>query len=332
MSSHNTTLSTWAGAIAASLESRGIDSVQVFENVGLDITKTLDANARFLVSDMSNLWHSCVDITDDPAFGLSVPQFRSSTSFHGMGLAVDASATLLESIEYLVKLSRLVSNVAEIKLSQINDQHWEVNWYIEPTLRAQVADEAMDAFLFAMVSRIETDDLVAIHLVRKKPLDPSPWLQAFGPSLHFSSYSDALLIKDEAMLKRRQPGNPALAQAGEKVALDYLQKLERENIVLQVEGEIRKRLEMGEPKQQDIADALNISVRQLQRKLLARNVSFVQLLQDVRHQLARELLANPAHSIVEVSLCLGFNDPSNFASAFKRWEGMSPTSFRKNKN
>ncbi len=82
------------------------------------------------------------------------------------------------------------------------------------------------------------------------------------------------------------------------------------------------------PKQQDIAEALNLSVRQLQRKLAAQNTSFAQLLQQTRHQLAKEYLANPSRSIVEISLNLGFSDQSNFASAFRRWQGVSPSTYR----
>jgi len=328
MTTHSTTLATWAGAIASTLEAQGFNSQQVFADAGLDIARTMDPNARYRVTDMTKLWHRCVAVTGDPAFGLSVPQHRSSTALHGMGMAIDASGTLQESLERTTKLSRLVSNVASIELYQREDKHWVVDWRIEPKLRRQVADEAMDAFLYLLAEPLDHLDLVEVHFIRAEPKDPSPWQKVFQCPIHFGSNMDATIISDAAMSKLRKPGNPALAQAGESVALDYLQQFDRGDVVLQVENEIRNRLQEGEPKQQDIAASLNLSVRQLQRKLAAQDTSFAQLLPEVRRHLAKEYLADSTRSIVDISLSLGFNDQSNFASAFRRWEGVSPSAYR----
>jgi len=330
MTTRSTTLATWATTIATALERQGFVSKAVFAEAGLDIAQTQNPNARYLVTDMTKLWHTCVSITGDPAFGLSVPQYRSATTFHGMGMAVDASGTLRESLERLVKLSRLVSNVADLRLYPREDKCWVLEWYIEPEVRKEVADEAMDAFLCSLSLRLEAEDIVEVYFVRAEPADPAPWHKAFYQKpVHFSATTDAVVISEAALDKPRLPGNPALASAGETVALDYLHKLDREDVVLQVENQIRHRLKMGEPKQQEVAEALHLSVRQLQRKLSAQDTSFAQLLQEIRHQLAREYLADPNRSIVEISLSLGFSDQSNFASAFRRWEGVSPSEFRK---
>jgi len=330
MTTRSTTLTTWAAAIANALETRGIDSRRIFAEVGLDIDQTQDFNARYLVTDMTNLWHICVTVTGDPAFGLRVPRFRSPTTFHGMGMAIDASATLRESLKRLIKLSRLVSNVGELRLHQREDSSWILEWFVEPEIRKKIADEALDAFLYSVAVRLAPEDLVEVYFVRQKPADAGPWQEAFhNHPIQFNANTDAVVLHDEAMDKPRQTGNAALAQAGETVALDYLQQLERDDVVFQVENEIRHRLKASEqPKQQEIAEALNLSVRQLQRKLANKNTCFAQLLQEIRHQLARKFLADPKRSIVEISLSLGFNDPSNFATAFRRWEGMSPRDFR----
>lgn len=329
MELRSTTLASWAGAIAESLRDRGLDPKQVFMEAGLDIKQTLDPDARFLVSDMTRLWRACVKASGDPAFGLTVPAFRSSTTFHAMGMAVDACGTLHESLKRLVKLSRLVSNVADMRLEQQVNGDWSLIWAMEPDIRAMVADEALDAFLCSFVTRLNEDDLREVYFVRKAPVDLAPYQQAFyAKPMHFEADVDRVVIRQEAMDKVRQTSNPALASAGESVALDYLQKLERDNVVLHVENEIRHRLQSGEPKQLDIADALHLSVRQLQRKLASQNTSFAQLLQEIRHQLAKEYLADSTRSIVDISLSLGFSDQSNFSAAFRRWEGVSPTEFR----
>jgi AraC family transcriptional regulator len=45
---------------------------------------------------------------------------------------------------------------------------------------------------------------------------------------------------------------------------------------------------------------------------------------------ARELLRNPSLTVLDVSLDLGFQHQNNFARAFRRVTGMTPTCFRRN--
>ena len=60
----------------------------------------------------------------------------------------------------------------------------------------------------------------------------------------------------------------------------------------------------------------------------SRSTSFQQLLDDTRRELACQYLLQLSLSVTEVAYLLGFNDTSNFARAFKRWTGCSPSAFR----
>ena len=84
----------------------------------------------------------------------------------------------------------------------------------------------------------------------------------------------------------------------------------------------------GPPSQQQIAQALHVSNRTLQRKLKDEGTSFLDLLQDTRLQLARKYLRHPNRSVVETAYRLGFSEPSTFSRAFKRWTGMAPAEVR----
>jgi AraC-like DNA-binding protein len=49
---------------------------------------------------------------------------------------------------------------------------------------------------------------------------------------------------------------------------------------------------------------------------------------DVLKQRARELLANQAHRLHDVAAQLGYQDPSSFRLAFRRWYGTTPSGSR----
>jgi AraC-like DNA-binding protein len=46
-------------------------------------------------------------------------------------------------------------------------------------------------------------------------------------------------------------------------------------------------------------------------------------------ELAREYMLQSEYSVADVCFLLGFTDQSNFAKAFKRWTGLSPTAYRR---
>ena len=130
MNFQNTTLSTWAIAIWEALSDAGHDPKQVFDQEGLAYQDLTDAEARVPIATMTNVWRRCVDITGDAAFGLRVPHYRSALTFHGVGIALEASDTLGCALDRLVKLSHLVSDVADISY-ELNDlgqclMHWHI--------------------------------------------------------------------------------------------------------------------------------------------------------------------------------------------------------------
>jgi AraC-like DNA-binding protein len=78
-----------------------------------------------------------------------------------------------------------------------------------------------------------------------------------------------------------------------------------------------------------MARALNVSVRTLQRRLEGRNLSWQQVLDRTREALARQYLADPALSLGDIALLLGFSEQSAFTRAFGRWTGQSPAHWRR---
>jgi AraC-like DNA-binding protein len=77
----------------------------------------------------------------------------------------------------------------------------------------------------------------------------------------------------------------------------------------------------------EVARALHLSRRSLERALAREGTSAGLLLAEARGRLARAWL--PSHSVEETASRLGYADPRTFARAFKRWTGMSPGTYRR---
>ncbi|WP_178024843.1 AraC family transcriptional regulator [uncultured Paenibacillus sp.] len=77
-----------------------------------------------------------------------------------------------------------------------------------------------------------------------------------------------------------------------------------------------------------VAKELGMSDRTLQRRLADEGTSFKQLLNQARHEQAREYLANPELNIKEVAFLVGYEDQNSFYRAFRLWEGDTPSNWR----
>jgi AraC-like DNA-binding protein len=77
-----------------------------------------------------------------------------------------------------------------------------------------------------------------------------------------------------------------------------------------------------------VARELRLSSRTLQRRLQTSNLSFQQVLEEARHELARHYLVHSPLELNETAYLLGYEDANSFVRAFHGWEGVPPAHWR----
>lgn len=330
-STEPTTLSTWALAIARTMETLGHDSQAAFKAAGLDYEAARDPNARFPVSGMTRLWHEARRVSGDPAIGLKVGEQVQPASLHALGLSVLASETPGDALQRVARYSRIVSNAANIHL-QRNGELVELQFRI-PDHGIELAYEAFDAFICNIVKlgrMLAQRDVnpVRIELIRPQPDNTADYERLFCCPIRFQADLNRILFEAKYLDEPLPSANPELAQLNDKVIVDYLARFDRSQITVQVRNLIIQRLPSGEPAQDEVATALNMSTRSLQRRLSEEKSSYKELLEDTRKELAGQYLKRSDVSLGEITYLLGFSDQSNFNRAFKRWFGQTPGEFR----
>jgi AraC-like DNA-binding protein len=101
-----------------------------------------------------------------------------------------------------------------------------------------------------------------------------------------------------------------------------------EDFADRVRGAIQRKLTGRRPTIDDIAEALHLSSRTLQRRLQDAGSSFQRVLEEARHQLARRYLNNSVLELNEAAYLLGYEDSNSFVRAFRTWEGVPPARWR----
>jgi AraC-like DNA-binding protein len=80
---------------------------------------------------------------------------------------------------------------------------------------------------------------------------------------------------------------------------------------------------------EQVADELATSPRTLKRLIAAGGTSFSTMLDDVRRDRALELLGTPDVTLARIADELGFSDTGGFIRAFRRWTGVAPGVYRR---
>lgn len=333
MSHAATMLTSWARAIRNALAAAGVDSLPLFEAAGLDPGALSEREARYPVAATDRLWALAVQATGDPAFGLAVARHTDHKSFHALGYAIDASATLADAFERLRRYLALVTEGFVVQTSR-GAGRFVCRIELPPRIASRPV-EAVDAFALVIVRLCRTlrgRDFrpLAVRLRRAAPLDPAPFARAFRVPIEFGANDNAIELELAAMDSPIEGANPELARASEALAAQYLERRDEHDIASRVRTALAGQLPAGEPSQARIAAMLNLSARSLQRRLAEAGTSYSRLLDDTRHALALEHLRLARHSLGEIAYLLGYADASSFTHAFRRWTGKPPSQFHAN--
>ncbi len=322
-------ISGYAIAIAKALDYSGVDSPRVFRAAGVDAVLCNDPLQRLPVTTIARIYKVCVDATGDPCFGLTVAKFMHASNLHALGYGLLASSTLMDFCLRLQRYMRLVSRSAQI---QIEEAGPEVRLISIPEGRAGTENEdAWLAFLMRTMRLLHRTDFrpLRVEFMHARPAGgDAAYVSHFGAPVAFDRPAAVLALPAAEMTQPLPGACPELAQFNDSLATRYLAKLDRSDVVACVRARIIETLPSGECTREQVAGALATSPATLQSKLARRGTTFHALLDDLRHELARNYLRQPALSITEIGCMLGFTDLSNFSRAFKRWTGTSPSEFR----
>lgn len=151
----------------------------------------------------------------------------------------------------------------------------------------------------------------------------------FGVPVHFNAPADALRFERHLLDQPLEGAFPALHEQAQYLAEQRLgREARRQGVGAEIENLLAREPELLALGVEDMAERLNLHPRTLQRRLKDEGDSYLGVQARMRHRLACQWLKQSSQSIDEISLRLGFSDRRAFTTAFKRWEGTTPSVWR----
>lgn len=152
--------------------------------------------------------------------------------------------------------------------------------------------------------------------------------EILGGNLHFNMEFSGFIFPVKQLSLEMNARNIKLNTAL-KDFLTLTGKFSNTNKLTQIKLSIRSLLILNQRcTLTDIAQSQNQTTRAIQYYLKKHQLTYQNLLNDVRYDIAREMLIETENSIYKISSLIGFNDSTVFTRSFKKHVGIPPTKYR----
>ena len=302
---------------------------EILARVGLCEKDLDDKTLRIPHSKFEDAWFAAREITDDPAIGLHVIDHFDVNRLNLTVYLAATSATPREAYARARRYSRIAHDALEVDLIVEKGQT-----ICRTRFRGRENDRSLAEFAVGLIVKVsprvvEREVEFSVWFEHAEP----DYAEEYGPILRCPVRFDAPLngiVGGSAGIDDPLPNaDPALNALLEEHAAEQLSKIPAmSGFQDRVRERIAAILPEGDVSPERVARSLGVSSRTLRRRLGEGGVSYQQLLDDVRCDLAKRALARPEMSIGEVALLLGFSDASAFNKAFRRWTGKRPSDLR----
>jgi AraC-like DNA-binding protein len=311
------------------LEEAGIDAREVTATAKLPARVLEVAGERVSVVEYFALWQAIREVSGDPDVGISLARAVKPDLTEPLFLAILGAEDVAAAIELLASYKRsLTPEDLEVRRSETTG---EISLaYVWPDVDPpDVLVDVELAFIVEMCRRgTRTPELGprAVHLKRVAIEPGASHARFFACPIHTGAPSNAVVFGADDCKRRFSTHNRELTE----VLIPHLRAQSTPSAPLdRVRAAIAKRVHGQRPSLSAIGKELAMSTRALQRLLKENGTTYRTLLDEVRNERAMAYLRATQYSDSEVAFLLGFEDPNSFYRAFRAWNGVSPSEFRR---
>ena len=313
------------------LAQRGFDAQQVLKGSGVREEDVLGEGFRPKPDHYRSVIRNILDLTQDPFIGLALGSEFKVSDLGVLGYAALSSNKLAETRALFTKYDALVEHIMTTT-SSISDGQW-VTELAERFPLGDLAPFAVEEFVSRTIGLAAslTDQpfpVLELRLAYRQPENLSAYIERFDCPMYFDQprnlvmwdverLNDPVSLANEEVFKLCEQQCQMLVN---RLADDSLLSMTIRDALLKSPGEF--------PSLETMARRLKMGSRTLRRRLVVESLTYQQILDDTRKDLAIQYLQYTSLTPKEIGFLLGYNSVSNFRRAFKGWTGKKLTDYR----
>lgn len=319
------------GALARRLEELGVSPAAVLRQA--DLPAALLEQSKILVSteEMFALYRAIHQVSGDPAIGLKLGSEERVERYSPTAIAALYSRSFRDALDRTARYKRLTCP-EEIRIIERGKEcAVEFAWlFAEQAEEPPVLIDQCFAWIVTIGRRGTGRRIDPLRVELKRPeASRGLYEDHFGCSVKFGARHNKLFFRGEDFAQPFATHNPDLLEmVAPQLEAELKQQQADKSLHEQVKGVLKKFLAGQRPRLEDVAGELRVSARTLQRRLLAERLTFQNLMEEARREMARHYLLHSSLELNETAYLLGYEDPNSFIRAFHQWEGTSPGEWR----
>lgn len=313
------------------LEQAGIETAPLLSQSGLS-SAAIAARTRIPVEAQMKFLHLAARASNDAWLGVTLAKECDLREMGMLYYVASSSRRLGDAFKRLARYARLGNEALVVRLKE--KPVFSVEATYAGVQRHQDRHQAeLFMFMFLRLCRkLAGRDLSPqkVTFVHHRQGDLSLILRLFGCDVEYGAATDEIVFNAGTVDLSVVGADPFLSELMLEMCDEAmaLRSYKIGSFRTVVENYIAPLLPHGEATVKNIAKRLGLSERTFARKLAAEDLSFGEVLDQVRRELATQYLESD-FQVSQIAWLLGFHHPSSFSHACRRWTGKSPIEYRR---
>jgi len=315
---------------AQRLQEHHISLPAVLRRAGLPAGFFQQEKIYVTTAELFALWRAVGETSGDPVIGLKLGAEARLERYDPAAIAAVCSRSFRDAVQRIAFYKQLTCP-EEIRIRTGRDETSVEFAFIQA--EGDEPDVLVDICLSWSVSigRKGTDGKIKpLRVELTRPVRHRELLEAhFGSRVRFRADRNVVVFRSSDLDLPFTTYNPELLKIlGAHLETEVQARKASLDTGEQVKQTLKQSLAGRRPTLQHVAKDLHLSVRTLQRRLTDAGITFQQLVEETRRDLAHHYLKQSAVELNETAYLLGYQDANSFFRAFHVWEGTSPGEWR----
>ena len=312
------------------LEDRGISPLAVLRQAGLPGGILNQEKVLLTTEEFFAFYRGIAEVSGDPAIGLKLGTEDRMERYDPIAIAAVCTRSFRDAIGRIGRYKQLTCPEKISLVERGNESTVHFTWLLAHEEEPAMLIDVCFAWILSIArrgtgrsiqpKRVEFQRSEAHRAVYEKHFQcPVKFRTAKNVLVFNKADMDASFLTYNADL---------LAAVAPQLEAELKQQLAEKSFREQVKGTLKRLLAGERPAIEHVARELRLSKRTLQRRLTVDGITFQELMEEARRELAQHYLLHSSLELNETAYLLGYEDANSFFRAFHEWEGTSPGQWR----
>lgn len=313
------------------MKDRGFSAEQVLEGTGLTMDTVNDEWFTAQPEHYRVIIHNMLRLTGDPHLALTLGGEFKISDLGVFGYAALSSATIGQAREVFSKYFSY-NDYFLLPTNYVRQNMWynelKEIFPLTDLLRFAIEEFAIRSTTLPSMLTGKPYPILELHVTFGPPNPPDLYEKVLGCPCYFNQPRNLLMLDIKRLDDKIQLADEETFRICEQQCDELIQVREEGEQMADKVKRILLRMPGQFPAMSDIASALHMSTRTLRRQLASEDISYQQIVDTTRKDLALQYLQHSRLSAKEISYLLGYTHVSNFRKAFKNWTGKNISEYK----